>query len=76
MRRETIMRPENQARSVSYAGLDPVRLAAFARRYLGESAGAFQLAVSPWLGGLASAGVFRVQVRAGRASSGWSPRCR
>jgi hypothetical protein len=72
MQQETITRAQSQARSVSQAGVDLVRLAAFARRYLGNPAAPVQVEGYPLRGGLASAGVCRVRVRAGRASS----RCR
>lgn len=71
MRWESSTRPASQTRSASDAGLDPVRLGAFARRFLADPAGSFRLEVYPLRGGLASAGVFRVQVRAGHASSRW-----
>jgi hypothetical protein len=69
MRRDARDPLTSRAWSVSRAGLGPVRLTAFARRHLGDAAAPLQLEVYPLRGGLESAGVFRVQVRSGSASS-------
>jgi hypothetical protein len=68
MRRDKFDRLASQAASVSHAGLDLVRLMAFARRYLGDAAAPLQLEAYPLRGGLETADVFRVQVRSITAS--------
>jgi hypothetical protein len=69
MKRDTRDPLTSQASSLSRAGLDLVRLTAFARRHLGDAAAPVHLEAYPLRGGLESAGVFRVQVRSGGASS-------